>query len=214
MASFQTEIELDAKLGRLYRYLVVNISLTYIMAAVFYAEQFHFWQHALSELGTTRTLLGTPNLTSATIVIIGMFINGRLLLELARTYYQHPGAINNRTKGILLYLSSLGAFVNIIPNNLFHTIHTIGSAFLIGGIFLLDIQILRERIASEKTLSPYLLAGTLTLSVGAYAVAYFTQMPIVQAIQKICVVDLLLVFYERSCSLLRLANPSVYPKPS
>ena len=70
----------DQALSHLYLYVVISISSTYLLGALFYADKFNFWQHALSELGTTKTLTGTPNTISAYLVALGIFITGWLLL--------------------------------------------------------------------------------------------------------------------------------------
>ncbi len=60
----------DQALSHLYLYMVISISSTYLLGRLFYAVKFHFWQHAISELGTTRTLTGTPNTISAFLVVL------------------------------------------------------------------------------------------------------------------------------------------------
>jgi hypothetical protein len=73
----------DRKLARLFRCKAVIIILTYLLGAACYADPFHSWQHVLSEPGTTLTQLGRFNLASEIIIIVGIFINGLLLLETA-----------------------------------------------------------------------------------------------------------------------------------
>lgn len=204
----------DEKLARLFRYLVINITGTYFLGAVFYADPFHFWEHALSELGTTFTLLGTPNLASSMIITLGMFINGRLTLEIARTYRQNPLLQYAKTKSCLMYVSSLGSFISIFPNNLYHTIHSIGSALIIGSIFFFDLVLIGERLASQKPILAYFLIGILSLSVFSYAFTFFKGLPIKQATQKICVVNLLLILFQGSCQPLRLTSPFATNRPT
>lgn len=194
---------------RLFQYLVINLIGTYILGAIFYADPFHFWDHALSELGTTFTLLGTPNLTSSLIITLGMFINGRLMLEIARTFHQDPKPLYANFKSALMYLASLGSFITIVPNNLFHNIHTIGSALSIGSIFLFDLILLKEGLVSQKPLLVYILIGILSLSVLSYAITYFMGLPIKQATQKICVINLLLILFQGSCLVDQLVSPFV-----
>ncbi len=188
----------EDRLARLFRYLVFNITITFLLGAIFYADPFHFWEHALSELGTTITLLGTPNLTSSVIITQGMFINGRLMLEIARIYRQDPSRPYSKLKSGLIYLASLGSFISIFPNNLYHTIHSIGSAFHIGGIFLFDLVLLKEGLPSHKPILNTFMIGTLSLSVFSYAITFFMGLPIKQVTQKICVINLLLILIQGS----------------
>ncbi|MEJ2412107.1 MAG: hypothetical protein P8Y34_03805 [Anaerolineales bacterium] len=205
-------ISAHQKLTKLLRYIVIDITLTYVLAAVFYADAFHFWQHALSELGTTVTLLGTPNLAAMIVITIGMFISGRLLLEAANLYRDNPQFTKSSVKRILFSIASLGSFIIIFPNNLFHAIHSIGSALLIGSVFFIDLLILREQGSSHKSLAIQLAAGILWMTVLAYAVTYAAGLEIKQAIQKICVINLLVIFYERSCNTQIISNLSIRPQ--
>jgi len=188
----------ENKLRRIYRKIIICIILMYFLAALYYADPFYFWQHALSELGTTRTLQGTPNLASALIVTTGMFITGRLLLEGARVYRYNASYTQRYLKSGLLYCASLGAFISISPTNLLYLVHTIGSALMIGGVFLLSILIIWDsRIYYSPTLvymSMLILGGTVL----AYAITYFSGFDIKQAVQKICLISLLFVLYQRS----------------
>jgi hypothetical protein len=203
---------MESKLTRLFRYLAINVVVTYLIGAIFYADEFLFWQHAFSELGTTFTLQGTPNLISSMIMTLGMFISGRLLLEIARTYPLCLSQPHTRLKSSLMYVASLGSFISIFPNNLYHTLHSIGSACCIGGIFLLDLLILREYIASQKPIMAYILMGLLTMSVFSYAITYFMDLPIKQATQKICVINLLLILYQAAPNHQRLPSSLVFSR--
>lgn len=103
-----------------------------------------------------------------------------------------------------MYTASLGSFISIFPNNLFHTIHSIGSGLLIGSIFFFDLTLLWESVGTHKALVTAFLVGILSLSVLAYAVTYFLGLPIKQATQKICIINLVWIFLESS----RLADLS------
>lgn len=196
--------ETSPKMGKLYRYLGLSFVGTYFLGAVFYADPFHFWEHALSELGTTVTLLGKNNLEASLMVTLGTFINGRLMVEIARLYRQNPSQSHGLLKSNLMYTASLGSFISIFPNNLFHTIHSIGSGLLIGSVFFFDLTLLWESVGTHKALVTAFLVGILSLSVLAYAVTYFLGLPIKQATQKICIINLVWIFLESS----RLADLS------
>lgn len=205
---------LDLKLARLFRYLAINVIATYLLGAIFYADDFHFWEHAFSELGTTITLNNTPNLASSLIMTTGMFINGRLMLEVARTYQKDPYQPQSQVKSTLMYIASFGAFISIFPNNLFHTIHSLGSAFCIGSIFFFDLLLLWEGLAFQKTTLIYFLIGLLSLSVFSYAIPYFLALPIKQATQKICILNLLLILVQGSPQTTQLTSPFASHQPT
>jgi len=192
------QVRQELKLRRIYFWIMGSVVLMYLLAAVFYADPFSFWQHALSELGTTKTLLGTANTPSALIVTSGMFITGRLLLEAARIYRINDFYTNRSLKSALLYCASLGAFIAISPNDLFHTIHTIGSAFLVGGIFLLSMVLAWDSQAYYSKGIVILVMAILVICILFYAVTFFSDMAIKQAAQKICLISLLLILFQRS----------------
>jgi hypothetical protein len=201
----------EHKLAILLRSIVLSISITYLLGALFYADPFNFWEHALSELGTTRTLLGTPNLKAAFFVSVGMIISGGLLFKAGRFTMSHIGFMNNKIKGWFLFAASLGAFIAVFPNNKFHTIHSIGSALMIGPIFLMEVIMLWERKSLLGSIKVNLIIILLAASVLTYAVAFFTDAVIKQASQKICVINLLLVLIEGSHYLHTIGEPSLTP---
>ena len=188
----------DQQLSDLYRYVVISISLTYLLGAVFYADSFHFWQHALSELGTIRTLLGTPNLLSAFLVGLGMFITGWLLVEIARIYQNHPTIANHYPKSWLSFIAGIGSFVAIFPNDLFHVIHSVGIAMMIGPIFILELIMLWGMKSIVGPIKTYLIITALSASVLTYAAAFFHYNNIQQVSQKFCLFNLLVVLFQRS----------------
>jgi hypothetical protein len=183
----------------------------YLLGSLFYADPLHFWQHARSEIRITKTLLGTPNLPSALIVMTGMFIAVRLLLEAARVYRDDNCYPNRPLKIGFLYTTSLRAFFSISPVNLLHLIHTIGSAMLTGGVFLLTLAMAWEFRILYDSVKIYLVMISLGFTVLAYTVTYFNGLEIKLAIQKIYLAYLSLILYQRSRIspyLFPLENPS------
>jgi len=197
----------EHKLAKLYRNIVLSISFTYLSGAVFYADPFNFWEHALSELGTTTTLLGTPNLWAALFVSLGMLINGVFLFEAGRYTMSHRSFLNHKVKSWLFYTAGLGALITIFPNNKFHTIHSLGSALMIGPIFILEMITLWERKPIMDSLKFNAINILLSVSVLTYAVAFFSDAYYKQVAQKFCVINLLLVLVEGSHYLDTLSKP-------
>jgi len=197
----------DQVLSRLYLYIVISISSTYVLGALFYADKFHFWQHALSELGTTRTLTGTPNTISAILVALGMSISGWLLLAIAGIYQTQSNVLNHRLKRILLSIAGIGSFIAIFPNDHFHVLHSIGTGMMIGPIFIIELLMLWERKLIIGLTKVYSLSILLSISVLTYAAAFFRYHDIQQVAQKFCIFNLLLILYNRSKSKMALPGP-------
>jgi hypothetical protein len=58
----------------------------------------------------------------------------------------------------------------------------------------------------------YILMGLLTMSVFSYAITYFMDLPIKQATQKICVINLLLILYQAAPNHQRLPSSLVFSR--
>ncbi len=199
----------DQKLSRLYLYVVISISSTYLLGALFYADKFHFWQHALSELGTTRTLTGTPNTISAFQVALGMFTTGWLLLAIAGMHQTQTKVLNHRLKCVLLSIAGIGSFISIFLNDLFHVLHSIGSGMMIGPIFIIELLMLWERKLVSGITKAYSLSILLSVSVLTYAAAFFRYHDIQQIAQKFCIFNLLVILYNRSKLKMALRKPNL-----
>ena len=139
----------------------------------------------MSELGTTITLLGTPNLRAALFVSLGMLISGKLLFGTGHYYMSHPTFMNNK----------------------FHTLHSLGSAMKIGPIFILEMIMLWERKPILGLLKLNTIIILLSISVLTYAVAFFSDTDFKQVSQKFCVINLLLVLVEGSHYLATISEP-------
>ncbi|MGB2963378.1 MAG: hypothetical protein WBB69_05280 [Anaerolineales bacterium] len=197
----------EHKLAKLYRSIVLSIALTYLSGAIFYADPFNFWELALSELGTTTTLTGTPNLRAALFVSLGMLISGGFLFEAGRFTMSHPTFMHYKVKCWFLYAAGLGALIAIFPNNIVHTIHSLGSAMMIGSVFILEIITLWERKPIMDSLKFNAIIILLSVSVLSYAVAFFSNAYYKQVAQKFCIINLLLVLVEGSHYLDTLSEP-------
>jgi hypothetical protein len=188
--------EKERRLAKLYSALVICIIATYGVGALFYADPFNFWKHALSELGTTITLLGTPNHKAAILVSLGMFTTARKLLELGNIHRHTPNLHYHSHKSLLLFIASGGALIGIFPNNLFHLMHSIGSAMLIGSIYILELILIEENDQHIGPINPVLLTSLISVLVVIYTAAFFFDTPAKQSSQKICLVSLLFVLYS------------------
>lgn len=190
----------DHKLRMLFRRVEVFIILTFTLGAVFYADNFHIWEHALSEIGTTRTLKGTPNLLATTIIALGMILTNAQLLEIAALYKKNPRFPHHQIKSIFMYMAGTGALISVFPNNHFHLIHSIGSGMMIGPFYIINLLFLWERKDDYSKLWFFLLMSFLSISVLWYAGTFFMNLEIKQITQKFCVVSILFVLHQRTIS--------------
>ncbi|MFO8037020.1 MAG: hypothetical protein R6U57_10380 [Anaerolineales bacterium] len=163
----------DHKIRKLFRRVEVFIILTFTLGAVLYADTFHIWEHALSEIGTTRTLKGTPNLLATTIITLGMILTNAQLLEIAALYRKNTHFPHHRIKSIFMYMAGAGALISVFPNNHFHLIHSIGSGMMIGPFYIINLLFLWERREDYAKVWFFLLMSFLSISVLWYAATFF-----------------------------------------
>jgi hypothetical protein len=204
----------DQKLRELFRRIEVFIFLTFTLGAVFYADRFHIWEHALSEISTTRTLQGTPNLLSTAIISLGMILVNAHLLEIAALYRKNADFPHHQVKSILMYMAGMGSLLSIFPNNHFHLIHSIGSGMLIGPFYIINLLFLWERKQEMPRLWWCLLTLILSITVLWYAGTFFMNMDIKQIAQKFCVVSILFILHQRASSPIEIPESHLTHRPA
>ncbi|MBN2045927.1 MAG: hypothetical protein JW757_12970 [Anaerolineales bacterium] len=162
------------------------------LAVLFYQEPFSFWEHAFSDLGCTVTRQGKPNLVPRAIYATGMLVEGVLMLQISRQFTGQLKFRNQIIKRDLALLGVVGAVISILPNDLYHTIHSIGSGILVGVMYFFTMifhfegrqQLPRWRVALDIAL--------LQVAVFPYAVAFFANWESKQSFQKLCLIG---IFY-------------------
>jgi hypothetical protein len=184
------------RLSRLYAVFILSIIGTYGLGALFYADPFNFWELALSELGTTFTLLGTPNHKAAVLVSMGMLFTAGVLFVMANIYRISPGLHYHTKKSLLLYTASAGVLIAILPNNINHFMHSIGSALEIGSIYILTLILIEENNQYIGIIPSVGLTALISLCIVLYSAAFFLDTPAKQPSQKLCLISLLLVLYS------------------
>ena len=184
------------RLSWLYAAFVLSVIGTYGLGALFYADPFNFLEHALSELGTTLTLLGTPNYKAAVLVSLGMLITAGVLFVMANIYRLTPDLHYHSKKSLLLYTACAGALIAIFPNNINHFMHSVGSALEIGSIYILTLILIEENNQHIGPIPPEVLTALISLFIVFYSAAFFFDTPAKQSSQKLCLTSLLLVLYS------------------
>lgn len=128
----------------------ISLVVTLILAWVFYAGTYRFWENYISHLGT-KEIWGTsiPNTTSRMIFSIGMGLCGLFALIMGQLYFFHPDKTKlTKTKGILMLFLVIGAILIGFPLDGNHpNIHRIGAAlfFLVFDIYIFFCQFTRYK---------------------------------------------------------------------
>ena len=115
---------------------------------------------------------------------------------MANIHRQTPNLHFHTKKSLLLYAASAGALIAIVPNNLNHFMHSVGSALVIGSVFILDLILIEEKTKGFGPIKPILITSLISLLVIFYTASFFFNTPAKQPSQKICLISLLLVLYS------------------
>lgn len=169
---------------------------TFGVAILFYGEPFLFWEHAFSVLGDTVTTQGNPNRVSRLIFSIGMLIESGIFLRIRAHYAGDHRFRNQVIKRWLALLGALGFLVSILPNNLFHAIHSLGVGTVVGVLYFFAMFFhfeLRERLPQWQFLIDVIL---LQVVVFPYAIAFFANWESKQSYQKICLMGIFYVLLK------------------
>ncbi len=165
-----------------------------ILGMIFYGEKFLFWEYPVSSLGATVTVNGYDNSTSQCIFDSGMAISGIMLILLSKDIrYTHDIVTHSTQKELLCRIGGIGFFIMLYPHNINNFIHSIGSGFAVGSLWLSSMIYLHElQEAGYKKIAPplqFLLQGTLL----PYAMTFFFNVSIKQYNQKFAVFGVILV---------------------
>lgn len=182
---------LPANAARRFSLLGAVIVGSIALGIVFYREPFRFLAYPLSDLGATVSEHGFPNRVSNVFFDLGMIVGGLIMLTIARGL--KSGAMPHREpKRVLSLVAALGFFVITFPYNINDTIHMIGGAALIGGLWGLTVLLLfelRQLIGKGRFwIMQILLQGTIL----PYALLVALDIPIKQAFQKPAVLALII----------------------
>lgn len=166
--------------------------ITLGLAIAFYAEPFHFWQNAFSDLGNLVTPLGLPNTVSRLIFSLGMIAESFIMLAVRAQYSGGLAFRNHRIKSWLALLGAVGFLVSILPNDRFHGIHSFGVGSVVASLYFFALLFHLELRTYIPARQFFLDITLLQLAVFPYAVSFFADWASKQSYQKICIMG---VFY-------------------
>ena len=180
----------NTKISSLFTALALTIFLTFTLGMFCFGENFLFWQHAFSDLGSTITPCGNSNLLSLSIFVMGMLISAVLMILIACHFSRDESLNHRQLKYYLSLLAALGFIVITYPHNLNNQIHSYGAATMVGSLWAFGVLLLVELkpliFGPRYNLYQALLQGTVL----TYAFTYFINAPIKQVTQKFAVVGL------------------------
>ena len=181
----------DREISTLFTLLSLTVFVTLGLGILFYGEPFRFWQHAFSDLGNTVTRGGHANTAARLIFSAGMVLSSAIMLGISTRFAGRRDLRLHAVKGWLARLGVVGCLVSIYPNNVDHTVHSVGVGIVIGVVYLLTMIFhleLRSRILSRLFWAD---VSIMQVAVFSYAWAFFADSASKQSLQKTCVVGLL-----------------------
>lgn len=182
----------DHAVSKLFFLVFFVLFITFGLAIALYAEPFHFWQNAFSDLGNLVTPQGLPNEVPRLIFSLGMLAESIIMLAIRAQYSGEQAFRNQRTKSWLALLGAVGFLVSILPNDRFHGIHSLGVASVVASLYFFAL-IFHFELRAHITARQFFLDITLLqFAVFPYAVSFFADWASKQSYQKICIMG---VFY-------------------
>jgi hypothetical membrane protein len=176
----------DHGISSLFFALIVVLLLTLGLAVLFYAEPFRFWQHAFSDLGSTVSKHGLPNSISMVTYASGMVFEAGIMFRISLQYARSKTLSYAPIKSILALLASGGFLVSVLPNDLYHTLHSIGVGAILAGLYFFTM-IFHIELKAEISRPAFIFnLSLLHFAVFSYAVAFFLDTDAKQSLQKIC----------------------------
>lgn len=202
---------INQKIRILISKLVILIVGTFLLSIITYGGHFSFWYSAFSDLGSTTTPEGEPNLFSCLIFVTGIVICGCILFRVSRLFQQDRQILHHRAKSQLGLLGSIGCFIFVFPHNINNNIHMIGAAMFVATMWALGTLILIESYNQSRKEQVLLLQTVLQITVLSYAITYFADLPIKNIAQKFATFGLLIVLKIATSANIRTAFDSFRP---
>lgn len=156
-----------------------------LLAVVSYRGRFDFWSFPLSDLGVWRTPDGKPNTLSALLFALYLTVGGLLMASYAVGYRRGLNARWKRTKTLFAWMTAVGFFVALSPNDVLHVHHVAGCVAMIGGLWFLANILGIELISLGHTYEAMGILVHFHISFIPYAYTYLRGMESKHAFQKL-----------------------------
>jgi hypothetical protein len=178
--------------------LAASTVVSFGCAMIVYAEPFHFFEYALSDLGTSRTVNGFPNQWSYAFFALGMLSGAMCSAELARRYRHTSPEPNRKAKLLFSELATIGYLIAIVPHDLLHIVHSVGAAFMVGSLWMLTNLYLVDLAHDGHRRFTIACHVVLHVAVLIYAALYAGASPLQKVAQKPAVAALIFVLFAVS----------------
>lgn len=161
------------------------------MSILLYRGTFFLWQYPLSDLGSLITVNGKPNIKARLIFDATMGISGLLMIGICTRFKNGNNLIHNKLKSIMAFISAIGFFLMIIPDDLSDPLHEIGATLVFAMLWSLTVLLSKEIGDTFTSISPVIPQLILQGTILPYAVLFFLHIPFDEIIQKFAVAGLM-----------------------
>ena len=191
---------------RLYAVLFFVLFLGFFIAMMVFGEAYRFWQYPYSDLGATETANGYPNRVSVIVFVTDMFCIGIILAVISVVSSRDRLLPHRGVRSVFAASGAFGAFVATFPHNLYPIQHTLGSAFLVGSLWVLSVFAIVDVGTLVSGIAARWLHAVLHITVISYAINYVLDTLIKQVFQKFAVFGLCAVLLSAFRMLARTAR--------
>ena len=197
-----------ASYHRWYSTLLSTLFLGIIVSIALYGERFRFWEFPYSGLGATKTVNGYANPKAMLVFATDMICIGIILLIISIVSGSDRALPYRRLRTIFAASGGFGAFVATFPHDIYPTQHILGSAFLVGSLWVLAVFLIIDISRSISSTIALRFHFLLHMTVVSYAIAYVANVLSKQIFQKIAVFGLSVVLLGTSRLLWKFADQS------
>lgn len=173
-----------------FRLLALSNVVLLPLAVISYGEKFHLLTSPFSDLGTLHTRGGSSNVASFIIFALYMLSGALIMMRHGRALSRTPYVPYSRLKIALSFGAAAGYVIGIMPHDLVHAVHTAGCSLMVGSLWMLCTVFSLELGRMGRFHDALAVQLILQLSVLPYAVAYFVDADVKQALQKVAVAGL------------------------
>ena len=174
------------KYNRYLTYLLSLILIVFLAGSAVYAEQFKFWDDAISYLGKIYPVNGISNLYSFIIFSSGMIVSSLICFRIS--------IILRGTKDYFIYIiAGIGFILLAVPTDFINIIHTLGGALEVGSFWFYVLKSLIQLLKVRNKMKIFFYHVILHGTVIPYAILYSMGSPLRQGAQKIAVLGLIII---------------------
>ena len=180
------ELRLFEHLNKKITYLLSLIIFIFLFGALIYADEFDFWEDALSYIGNIYPVGGNSNLLSFLVLFFGMILCSFLSFKISQD-------MKGYRENYYFKASGIGFMLLAVPSDLINVIHTIGGAVAVGSLWLFTVITLNNLFSKISKIRVLLYHLILQGTVLPYAFLYFSGSPVRQAAQKFAIAGLIII---------------------